>query len=90
MEKTNIDTIYSTLQLMNKNSIIEFLIKMETLNLDEFKDKTIILNYIDMINNYIAIVKNMNLENEYLKKLKALRISFIEYLNNRTANEINI
>jgi len=90
MEKTNIDTIYSTLQLMNKNSIIEFLIKMETLNLDEFKDKTIILNYIDMINNYVAIVKNMNLENEYLKKLKALRISFIEYLNNRTANEINI
>jgi len=90
MEKTNIDTIYSTLQLMNKNSIIEFLIKMETLNLDEFKDKTIILNYIDMINNYIAIVKNMNLENEYIKKLKALRINFIEYLNNRTANEINI
>ena len=90
MEKTNIDTIYSTLQLMNKNSIIEFLIKMETLNLDEFKDKTIILNYIDMINNYVAIVKNMNLENEYIKKLKALRINFIEYLNNRTANEINI
>ena len=87
MDEIKIDAIYSTLQLMNKNAIIEFLIKMENLSLDLIKDKTIILKYIDMIVNYTKICKQMNIDEELSKQLHSLKIKLIQYLNKRADKE---
>jgi hypothetical protein len=87
MEQEKLDVIYSTLQLMNENAIVEFIIKVETLNLDAIKDKTIILKYIDMIVNYTKICKQLHLNEEYAKKLKDLKLNLIKYLNLMTYKE---
>lgn len=86
-EETKINAIYSTLKLMNENAIMEFLIKIESLNLNEIEDKTIILKYIDMIINNTNICKNLGMPRE-MKELQRLKIKFIDYLNNRTENEL--
>ena len=90
MNEEKIDAIYSTLRYMNENAIIEFLIRVETMDVNSVKDKTTVLKYVDLINNYTKICKEMNLDAAYLEKLKKVRISIIKNLNNRTLKEQSI
>jgi len=87
MNEERIEEIYSTLKLMNENSVIEFLIKVETLNLDEIKDKTIILKYIDMSVNHCKICQKLSLNEDYIKQLKKVKSNLIKYLNLRGDKE---
>ena len=84
MEK--LDTIYSTLQFMNENAILEFLIKMNDIDLNKIKDRTIMLKYINMIANYIKICDNLNLNDGLKVELKQLKLKIIDNLNDRSLN----
>jgi len=90
MNEIKIDAIYSTLQLMNKNAIIEFLIKVESIDLYKIKDKTIILKYIDMIVNYTKICKKLDLDEDLQKQLQKLKFKIIKHLNLRSEKEQGI
>ena len=81
MEETKIEAIYSTLQLMNKNAIIEFLIKVDSLNYEEINDKTILLKYMDMALNYTKICKQMNLDKNLQDQLYKFKVKTIQHLN---------
>ena len=87
MEETKINAIYSTLKLMNENTIIEFLIKIETMDFNKIKDKTTILKYVDLINNYAKICNELDLNKTNLEKLNKARINVIKHLNDRTLKE---
>ena len=87
MNEAKLKEIYSTLKLMNENNVLEFLIKIEILNLDEIKDKTIILKYIDMSVNHCKICQKLNLNEDYIKQLKKVKINLIKYLNLRGDKE---
>ena len=89
MESDNVklNKIYSTLTLMNENDIINFLIKIDNIDLNSVQDKVVFLKYIQMIGNYLKICEELNLADHLKKDLKTLKIKLISHLNERSELE---
>ena len=83
IDNVKLNKIYSTLTLMNENDIINFLIEIDSLDLNSIQDKVVFLKYIQMIGNYLKICEELNLDDQLKKDLKTLKKKLISHLNER-------
>lgn len=76
-----LDAIYSAMQAQCTNNILEFLIKMDKLDLKEEKNRMVLFHYNSIARNYLAICNKMNLDDSLKSQLLSLSKKFVSLMN---------
>ena len=79
-DQNNLDVIYSTLSLLSKNEILNFIMRMENLNFDNIQDRILLLTYTEQTSNFIKVCDNFNFEDQK-EKLKKIKLNLISRMN---------
>ena len=80
-EQEKLDAIYSAMQAQSTNNILEFLIKMEKININKESDRMVIFHYHTIARNYLGVCNKMDLDDSLKSQLIELSKKLISLMN---------
>jgi hypothetical protein len=81
LDHEKLDAMYSAMQTQSANNILEFLIKMEKLDLNKETDRMVIFHYNSIARNYLGICNKMDLDDSLKSQLIELSKKLISIMN---------